>query len=55
MHRVLRPIQPAIAGKDERTQGGDARTLRLHRSGAHERDPTQQGPVCSDDVMRIHG
>jgi hypothetical protein len=29
--------------------------LRLHRSGAHERDQTQHGLVCSDDVMRFHG
>jgi hypothetical protein len=55
MHWVLRPIQPAIAGKDERPQADDARTLRPHRSGARERDPTQQGPVCSDDVKRFHG
>jgi len=55
MQLVLRPIKPAMAGWDERPQAGDARTLRVHRSGVRERDQTQQGPVCSDDVKRFHG
>ena len=58
MHLVLRPIQPAIASRDERTLGTDvhAMTNRGKPQGdAHERTRTLLGSVCPDDVAWFHG
>lgn len=58
LHLVLRPIKPAMAGRDERTLGADSRAVRHRgqpRRSAHERTRTLLGSVCPDDVACFHG
>ena len=58
MHLVLRPIQPAIAGRDARVLGTDVHA-KAHRGkpqgGVHERTQTLLGSVCPDDIAWVHG
>lgn len=58
MHLVLRPIQPAIANRDERTLGTGVHAMARRgkpQGGAHERTQTLLGSVCPDDVAWFHG
>jgi hypothetical protein len=61
MHLEFRPIQPAIAGRDEGSRGADVHAIHRgmrHRGkpqgSAHERTQTLRGSVCPDDVAWFH-
>ena len=55
---VLRPIQPAMAGRVKRTLGTDVHAM-AHRGkpqgGTHERTRTLLGSACPDDASWFHG
>lgn len=58
MHLVLRPIQPAIAGRLETTQRTGVHAVADRgkpQGGARERNQTLLGSVCPDDVAWFHG